>query len=152
MSTLAEGVYFIRNVQSKTLITLDLSASPSPTLVGSQFNFDELDQQLFSIKTIGQDNKYLIAHAKTGQVFDLSGGETADYTPIIVYPIHFGDNQSWNVNPSANGVYKIHNVRSGDLVDLRSGESGDNTPIWNFRDLGTDNQLWEFKRVGPYVS
>jgi hypothetical protein len=100
MSALAEGVYFVRNVAAKTVITVNPSASPNPTLVGYKYDFDKVDQQLFSVKAIGKDNKYLITHVKTGLVFDLQGAKIADLTPIIVYPVHWGDNQLWNIKPS----------------------------------------------------
>jgi len=152
MSALAEGVYFIRNVASQTVATANFVTSHYATLVGFKYDFGELDNQLFGVKVVGKDNKYLITHLKTGWALDLQEAETGDLVPIIVYPVNYADNQFWNINPSGSGFYKIQSVRSYDFVDLTSGLSTDNTPIVNNRDHGGASQQWEFKRVGPYIS
>jgi len=141
-----EGVYFIRNLKTRTVVTADSSA-PNPKLVGSKLSFDSIDQQLFSFKIIGQDI-YLITHVKTGRVADLTGSDADDGTPIITYPVHYTTNQQWEI--SADGsAYKIKNMSSGKIVDLTNSDANDGTPIINFTDNNTDNQKWEFKRVGP---
>ncbi|OCK96234.1 carbohydrate-binding module family 13 protein [Cenococcum geophilum 1.58] len=150
MSALQEGVYFIRNRKTKTLVTADLS-TPNPKLVGSKFSFDDINQQLFSLKKIGQDNTYLITHVNTGRVVDLYGGIAADETPIITFPAHYGANQQWEISTSSN-AYKIKSKSSGKLVDLFGSNEKDGTAIINYIDVGGENQLWEFKRVGSYVS
>jgi len=150
MSALQEGVYFIRNRKTKTVVTAD-SSTPNPKLVGSKFSFDDINRQLFSLKKIGQDNTYLITHANTGRVVDLSEGTAADGTPIITFPAHYGANQQWEISTSSD-AYKIKSKSSGKLVDLSGANVNDGTAIINYSDIGGENQLWEFKRVGPYVS
>lgn len=146
MSALAEGVYFIRNVQTKTAVTVDTSF-PNPKLVGSKYSFDNADQQLFSVKRIGKDNRYLIIHVQTGRAVDLKGSDSADNTPIITNRLHWGDNQLWNITPN-DGAYWIRSVSSGKLVDLSGGDSVDGIPVINYTANCDKNQLWDFKRVG----
>jgi hypothetical protein len=99
MSAPAEGLYLIRSAQTKTVVTVD-SSTPNPKLVGSKYSFDDVDQQLFNVKRIGKENRCLITHVRTGRVVDLQGANSADGTPIITFPLHWGDNQLWIINPS----------------------------------------------------
>ena len=95
-----KGVYFIRNVLSKTVMTVDLSTAPYHIAVGYTYNLDEVNRQLFSVKRVGKDNTYLIINVLTGEVLDLQGGETNDNNPIIFYSNGYGVNRLWNIVPS----------------------------------------------------
>ena len=130
-----------------TLVTADLS-TPNPKLTISKFNFDNINQQLFSLKKTEPDNTYLITHVNTDRVVDLFGGNPADNTPIITFPAHYGANQQWEISTSS-GAYKIKSKSSNKPVDLFGGKVDDGTFIINHTDSNDNSQLWEFKRVGP---
>jgi len=150
MSALADGVYLIRCAATKTVVTAN-PGQPYPKLVCSKLNFDSIDQQLFSVKVVGKNSTYLITHVSTGRVADLERHDPADLTPIITYPVHWGDNQLWNITPNG-GAYQVLSVSSKKPWDLTGGDPKDGTPVINYRANGGQNQLWEFKKVGPYVS
>ncbi|KAJ8131953.1 hypothetical protein O1611_g1674 [Lasiodiplodia mahajangana] len=144
----AEGLYIIRNVAAKTVITV----GGSNDLVGSALSFDKIQLQLFAVKIIGQnDSTYLITQAGTTNVVDLFNSESADGTRIISFPVHCQLNQQWVISATSTAnVYKIKSKSSNKVVDLTNSEKADNTAVINFHDHGGQNQMWEFKKIGPY--
>jgi hypothetical protein len=68
---------------------------------------------------------------------DVSGGGSADGTPIIFWSCHGGDNQKWAVVPS--GLIRSIN---GKCLDVSGGVSANGTPIILWSCHGGENQNW----------
>jgi hypothetical protein len=95
MTTIKDGLYFIRSVEGKDVLHVDSSTKPYPTVVCRPYEYDSIDDQLFKISHNG--TAHIITHKLTGRVFDVRGGATADGTPIITFPLHSKSNQLWNI-------------------------------------------------------
>ena len=96
MSSLVDGAYFIRNAAAKTVIDVGTSTEPYPKLAGYEYKFDSIDRQLFNVRTVGAST-YIIWHQATGRVFDLEESNPGNGTPIITFPLHWGNNQLWKI-------------------------------------------------------
>ncbi|KAH8805155.1 hypothetical protein F5884DRAFT_835539 [Xylogone sp. PMI_703] len=99
-------------------------------LVGSWYSFDDVSQQLFSIKSVGIDNTYLITHLQTGLVVDLLLVDSDKDIPIIIRPLHWTDNRLWKIT-SSFGNYMIRSVKTGRALVVSNGGLEDGTPIVN---------------------
>jgi hypothetical protein len=65
------------------------------------------------------------ARAKDYSCLDVTGGGTADDTPVGTYACHGGGNQQWR--PDGQG--RLLNTGSGKCLDTRNGATTDGTPL-----------------------
>ncbi|KAI0263604.1 ricin B lectin domain-containing protein [Gloeopeniophorella convolvens] len=68
---------------------------------------------------------YKLTNAKSGTVFDLSGG---DNRSIIGYDYHGGENQKWQLEQQTDGQWLIRSAGSGKYIAF-DGEAKDGAPV-----------------------
>lgn len=96
-----EGVYWIRNLQWTNKV-LDLSGGDLAQGT-SILNYNENDtfnkplNQLWLVERFASRNKYIIRNVHSNLVLDLSGGSSANGTPILCWNQHGGTNQQWKI-------------------------------------------------------
>ncbi len=82
-----------------------------------------------------------------GQVLDIQGGNRAQGTAVISWPLKSADNanQLWELVPQ-NGAYLIRSKLNGLVLDINGGnrEPGASLIVWPAKATGNDNQLWQF--------
>ena len=108
------------------------------------------NSQLWRIET-AKDGAYKIRSlADPKMVLDLSGSETSNGTPIVVYQDNATDNQEWIIRPMeyqliSDGEYKIGSRINPNVIAALSDRQGLVVHAWNY--LGYDNQRWQFTYV-----
>ncbi|MEU5312410.1 RICIN domain-containing protein [Streptomyces sp. NPDC021562] len=96
----------------------------------------------------GDGTVYRLVARHSGKAADVTGGKTADNTPVIQWPWQNHSNQKWTIVPADNGYYKIRNVNSGTLMEIGglSRANGGTADIWS--DAGAPQQHWAVTPTG----
>jgi len=78
-----------------------------------------------------------------GRVLDVPGGNTAPFTPIIIYQPNGGDNQLWNFEPVLDdpGFFWIGNKKSQLLLTAPTNPGGQ---VFQLGNNASDLQMWQF--------
>ncbi|EPS99468.1 hypothetical protein FOMPIDRAFT_82644 [Fomitopsis schrenkii] len=148
-----DGVYFIQNYRSGTVIELGNGSSVNGTAIyGYQqraLSDDLVPAQLWVITQSGTDKSvFKIENANSRTVMDLNRGNPMPQTLIFGYqPQDRNPNQRWAIlRNSNNTAYVIRNQSSGTYVDLYGGRSANGTGIHGHGGEGVttmnNNQLW----------
>jgi hypothetical protein len=90
---------------------------------------------------------YRLVNRKSNKALDVSGGATANGSPIIQWTYAGGNNERWTFTDQGNGQYKIIGVGSGRALEVpnASTTSGTQLGIWDWN--GGNQQKWV---VTPY--
>ena len=65
-----------------------------------------------------------------------------DLASIIQWPVNGGDNQSWTLEPVADGYVRIVARHSGKAMDVESASTGDGARVIQYTPHGNANQQW----------
>lgn len=79
---------------------------------------------------------------------DVSEISTASGAAVHQWVCHGGDNQKWQFNPRADGLYTIVARHSGMCLDLYGGSQDDGAPVIQADCHGRENQLWRLVSLG----
>lgn len=77
-----------------------------------------------------------------GKCLDIRGGIDTSGTPIILFPIHGGNNQLWELLPSGEIISLLNPNK---CLDIMGGNANDRTPIILWDRHGGQNQKWIYK-------
>ncbi|AYC42945.1 RICIN domain-containing protein [Streptomyces griseorubiginosus] len=96
----------------------------------------------------GDGTVYRLVARHSGKAADVSGGKTANNTPVIQWPWQNHSNQKWTIVAADNGYYKIRNVNSGTLMEIGglSRANGGTADIWS--DATAPQQHWAITPTG----
>ena len=84
-------------------------------------------------------------------MLDVTGGSSADATPIQQYDFVNGKNQKWQLVAEANGTYAIQNLATGKVLDDANASLQAGTGVQQYTNLGSSNQQWSIDDVNdPY--
>jgi hypothetical protein len=86
------------------------------------------------------------AYGGQERVVDIYQNNSANGTHVIVYDNHDGDNQDFNIVPTADGNYTIRNQSTNKCLDLNNGpnaRAGDYINEWDC--LGQSTQEWSVR-------
>ncbi|TBU21800.1 ricin B-like lectin [Dichomitus squalens] len=159
-STIENGVYFIQNVRTGTVIELAVGSSKDGTIVQGyvkrELNDVSVSAQLWIIGHAGNTGEYTIQNANSRTYLDLQGNSAPENgghgTRVIGYHQTGVQSQRWIIKRSSkNTSYSIINGVTGTYMDLDGGSNG--TPIMTFRGEGigysttNENQLWHIVRA-----
>jgi hypothetical protein len=92
----------------------------------------------------------MVKAVESGLALDVSGGNTADRTPIVLWSPHGGTSQLWTITSPLQG--EIHGVGSGRCLDVRSGGTADHTPVQIYDCNGTAAQAWTYDEFARTLS
>ncbi|KAI0768439.1 ricin B-like lectin [Irpex lacteus] len=155
MAPLEDGVYFIKNVGTGTVLDLEKGTADNGTRVIGHAKRELNDQwvpiQLWVVAKTGNGDYYTVQNAKSLTYMTLTDGLAASGTPIVGHE-RSGDNQHWQfTRNTANTAFVIKNEASGTYVDLYNGGFTDGTAVngWPGSGASTTNthQLWELVRA-----
>lgn len=94
--------------------------------------------------------KGLIKSVESGLALDVSGGSTADRTPIVLWYPHGDTNQQWTLASQQQG--EIHGIGSGRCLDVRSGDTANGTAVQIYDCNGTAAQNWMYDENAQTLS
>ena len=92
----------------------------------------------------------VIKSVESGLALDVSGGNTADRTPITLWYPHGDTNQQWTVTSPLKG--EVHGIGSGRCLDVRSGDTANGTPVQIYDCNGTAAQSWTYNETAHTLS
>ncbi|EPS97740.1 hypothetical protein FOMPIDRAFT_82402 [Fomitopsis schrenkii] len=148
--TVPDGVYFIQNYGTGTVLGLDDGSSANGTKVYG-FQKRDLSDNLVPAQlwVVSQDENavYTIENTNSRTYMDLPS--SASETPIIGNQGTGDTSQQWTITRNtADIAYVVQNRATGTYIDLLAGSSADLTPVNGWAGFGVstpnDNQLWEF--------
>ena len=102
--------------------------------------------------SFAQNNLYnsVIVSAISGLVIDVPHGSTSKQTQMQQYTWNGGRNQTFSVQPVAEGIFVIYpNCAKGLVFDVENeGPTAYNTPVWqNTYSQGTTSQQWRLVQI-----
>ncbi|TBU36298.1 ricin B lectin domain-containing protein [Dichomitus squalens] len=152
--TIKDGVYFIQNVGTDTVLDLTDGSSANGTKVQGftkhELNDEWVSAQLWIITQVPGTDEYTIQNANSRTYLDLTESNPQNGTPIIGYEPTGNPNQHWIITRnSTKTAYVIENAgATGTYVDLLDGDSADGTAVNGWAGEGptttNTNQLWHF--------
>ena len=74
-----------------------------------------------------------------------------DVVPIIQWPVHGGDNQSWTLEPATDGYVRIVARHSGKAMDVERGSTDDGARVIQYTPHDGANQQWLLRRLESTV-
>jgi len=78
------------------------------------------------------------------KVLDVYGASLAEVTPLIIYPLHNGNNQRFTIEPLDGGYYDIRVTHSGLVLDIEGDGRGDNVRLIQYHAHYQGNQQFQF--------
>jgi len=158
--TVEEGVYFIQNVKTGSIIDLEDGASADNTKIHGRSTKRDLNEhyvppQLWIISKVeGKSFVYKIQNASSRTYMDLPGSNVTSGTDVVGYHQTSDDSQEWTIarNFTNRTAYTIQNRGNTSLyVNLNNGNAESTTVINGWSGTGgstTDtNQLWHIVRA-----
>ncbi|KAI0797264.1 ricin B-like lectin [Irpex lacteus] len=153
---LADGVYFIQNIGTGTVLTLHGGSAEDGTLAEGTAKRELSDPwvsaQLWIItKVIVDDGRtYSVQNGNSRTYLTLKDGSTVGTgTPIIGYEHTGSGDQHWMIVRNAKKTaYVITNETSRTAVDLWGGGNADGTAVNGYyANNDNNNQLWQLVRI-----
>jgi len=149
----ADGSYTFVSKLSNTLgyaLVLDVSGSDYAAETGLiAYEAHGSGNQKFIVNTqtplvgLADDSYFIKSSALGGGVLDVAEGSQSIGAPLIVFGLHGGENQQFDIAyDAASGYYTITNVKSGLSLDLFGSFTLKGTPIVQWTGHGSSNQLW----------
>ena len=125
---------------------LDVTGGPSATDPGTpllQWSCWGGSNQAFRFTSV--EGGYQITAQNSGLQLDVTGGPEAvqDGIHVIQWPYWGGSNEIWQVQPVADGHYKIVALNSGKCLDVDGISLSDGAPVQQWSCWGGDNQSWQ---------
>jgi len=157
-----DGVYFIQNVKTGTVIELQNGSNAKKTKIQSvkkrKLKDNLVAPQLWVITKIPkEDGKYMIQNANSWTYMDLDGTSTDNGTAVVGNKPDHTTNQNWIITRNTTNFisYVIQNVAAKKYVNLKDGSADDRTVINIWEGTGestTDtNQLWLIVRAWVHL-
>ena len=98
------------------------------------------------------DGTRTLTNANSSLLMDVSGGSTADGSPIIQWGANGGANQKWTMSRVSGDVYTLTSQASGKCLEVPSGSSAQGTQLDQSTCNGGANQRWAVAAAGSYTS
>ncbi|MER6122181.1 RICIN domain-containing protein [Streptomyces sp. NPDC001795] len=90
---------------------------------------------------------FRLENRRSGKVLDVTGGSTADGAGLIQWGWSGSQNQQWQLQPDADGSFRLVARHSGKVVDSPGG-SGQGAQLIQWPDGNSDNQHWKVVDAG----
>ncbi len=100
--------------------------------------------QSFELTPVSGTAGYKITAKNSGLQLDVFGQGTSDGTAVIQWPFWGGANETWNVQPTADGYFTVSPESTNKCMDVSGVSVADGAEVWQWTCLGTDNQKWSF--------
>nr|WP_203606843.1 RICIN domain-containing protein [Streptomyces sp. SID11385] len=93
-----------------------------------------------------------LTSAASGQLMDVSGGDTGNGSGVVQWPANGGANQRWALRRLQGNVYTLTGVESGKCLDVtgNSPATGTRLDVWTCD--GGPNQQWVLQAAADYSS
>jgi len=93
-------------------------------------NYPTTGNQVWKLRNLGGGYYALENMADTTKALDVSGGGSADGTPVQVYTFNNSPAQRWKINYVGNGYYNLTPACApGKNLDVKGGNTANDTPI-----------------------
>lgn len=151
---LREGLYFLANKRTRTLLDLNCgNPAPGTLVIAYQKNTDaHVGNQLWILKQDGLDGTYTLRNFQGGTFLELGGGtrENGSGTSCSERVINGQNrsNQEWRVEEHEPHHYRLRCSRTDTFLEVAGGKSSNGAHVTCSEATGEcDHQLWCFESV-----
>jgi hypothetical protein len=92
----------------------------------------------------------IVKSVESGLALDVSGGGTANRTPIVLWYPHGDTNQQWTTTSPLTG--EVHAVGSGRCLDVKADNTANGTPVQIYDCNGGAAQAWTYNESAHTLS
>ncbi len=99
------------------------------------------------------DNGYysIISYLDENKLLDVSGGNSANYTPVQIYKNNGTKSQKWIIKDLGDGNYNIISAIDHKYLDVNNAETKNGTKIQIYQGNATNAQAFKFTKVEEEV-
>jgi beta-glucanase (GH16 family) len=153
VTTNKAGEWQISNLTEKVKIELDDKTGANSgvkNVTGAKDNikFVKETASASAADPIKAGQYYKIVAKHSGQVLDVSGGESSNGANIKQWPDKNYKNQQWKFESVGSDYYKITARHSNKVLDVEEASKSEGANVHQWEYVGHDNQKWKLESTG----